>query len=188
MVFRASGRLWRARTREVFVKTQRGYLCHPAYRLWLPTPTLSREVRALRACRAFGLDVPRVVFFREAQGTAELVTEAIDGALDLDHALTRPTADRERIIGNCARSIGLLHRNGWVHGALGSEHILVQPHAGERVWLIDFEKARRSRSRTCGDLERLWRHVQCVTEQESALFLECYRRTLRARPEPAPAA
>lgn len=188
MVFRAPGCLWRAGSREVFVKTQRDYVCHPAYRLWLPTPTLAREVRALRACRAFGLDVPAVVFYREADGVAELVVEAIDGAVNLDDALTLPSADRERIIGNCAHSVALMHRNGWVHGALGSEHILVQPCANERVWLIDFEKARRSRLRPRRDLERLWRHVANLTPVETALFVECYRRTLAAYRAPVRAA
>lgn len=185
VVFRAPGRLWRAPCREVFVKTQRDYFCHPAYRLWLPTPTLAREVRALRACRAFGLDVPAVVFYREVSGTAELVTEAVDDALELDQALARREADRALIIGNCAHSIARLHRHGWVHGALGSEHVLVQPHARERVWLIDFEKARRARplarrSMADRDLRRLWRHVTNVTTAEIALFDECYRRALEA--------
>lgn len=179
VVQRVPGSEWGQACPEVFVKTQRDYWCRPPWRLWRRTPTLRRELRALRALCRIGLAVPRVIDYREDAGGAELVVEGVVGALPLDEALARPEARRDRIVANAARAVALLHRSGWIHGALGDEHILVQPALADRVVLIDFEKARRNGALAGRDLARLWRHVSGLTEAEIARFRELYEAARR---------
>ncbi|MEZ5559365.1 MAG: lipopolysaccharide kinase InaA family protein [Pseudomonadales bacterium] len=175
VVYRVPGWRWGASSSEVFVKTQRDYTCRPAWRLWRRTPTLRRELRALNACAAFGLPVPRVICYREDDGVAELVVEGIPDTLPLDEALARPGANRQRIVANVARTLALLHRHGWVHGALGNAHVLIQTLADDRVALIDFEKARRRRALIGRDLDRFWRRTGCMSGDEKDQFLRIYR-------------
>jgi len=81
VVHRVSGGAWGCDPGEiVYVKTQTGYFCRPAWRAWRLTPTLAREVRCLRACHTLGLAVPEVIAYREFDGAAELVLRSIPGA------------------------------------------------------------------------------------------------------------
>ncbi len=53
-----------------------------------------------------------------------------------------------------------------LHGAVYPKHVLVEASAPHRVWLIDFEKARRVVSATraaASDLDRLLRHAPFLT-------------------------
>ena len=160
---------------RVYVKRQQNYTCRPAWRLWRRTPTLRRELRALEACRALGFDVPTVVHFRQQGLDAELAIGEITGALPLQAALAQAGADAPEVLGRVGRTIARLHDAGWSHGALYSDHILVRPGRHGEVFLIDFEKARRSRRLAAADLERLLRRSTFLSDAERQCLVESYR-------------
>lgn len=177
---------WDAPGEQVYVKRQRHYYCRPAWRLFRRTPTLRRELRGLDACRKLGIGVPVVVSYRESGPDAELVLEEVRGTRPLAQALEQFDADRNTILGNLAEVIGRLHRAGWAHGALYSDHVLIGPPPEHAVALIDLEKARRSRRRRRSDLERLIRHVgDQLSNEELTTFLTRYRRALAGSAPPA---
>ena len=178
VIHRDQGRAWNVNDEHVFVKTQYRYFCHPLSRLGLRMPMLRRELIALRKCHRIGIDVPRVVLYRELGDMTELVISGIAASYPLDEALDLSAANRNLIIENAARAIGSLHRHGWTHGALGNEHILVQPEQQCRVNLIDLEKARPGRWRIKKDLARFPRNSSCFSQTETKYFLDCYLRAL----------
>lgn len=174
VVYRDQGQAWNVADEQVFVKTQYRYYCHPMSRFGIRMPMLRRELIALRAFRQIGIDVPRVIFYRELGDMAELVISGIAGSFPLDEALDLPAANRIQIIENTARVIGLLHRYGWTHGSLGNPHVLVQPDHQSRVNLIDLEKARPGRWHIQKDLSRFLRKASCFSQAETKHFLDCY--------------
>jgi tRNA A-37 threonylcarbamoyl transferase component Bud32 len=174
VIYRDQGRAWNVGDEHVFVKTQYRYYCHPLSRLGFRMPMLRRELIALRKCHRVGIDVPRVIFYRELGDMTELVISGIAGSFPLNEALDLSAANRNLIIENTARVIGSLHRHGWTHGALGNEHLLVQPELQCRVNLIDLEKARPGRWRIKKDLARFLRNASCFSQTETKHFLDCY--------------
>ena len=77
------GDRWGRPAAQVYAKRQRAYYCRPVWRLFRRTPTLRRELRALRACCALGIPVPDVVAYHESGPEAELVIEAVQGGRSL---------------------------------------------------------------------------------------------------------
>jgi len=176
-VYLEPGGRWGVDGPRVYVKRQTGYYCRPPWRGFLATPTLRREVRALRAWRNLGLPVPEVVAYRQQGRGAELAVMEVRGAVPLDEAMAAPGADRQDIVARLARVLGRLHRSGWTHGALSAEHILVSITDGG-ITLIDLEKAKRSRRLRRRDLERLRRRTDWFTPEERSLFEAEYRASL----------
>jgi len=174
VIYRDQGQAWNVDDEHVFVKTQYRYYCHPLSRLGFPMPMLRRELIALRKCHRIGIDVPSVILYRELGDMTELVISGIADSFPFDEALELCTANRKLIIENAARVIGLLHRHGWTHGALGNDHLLVQPGQQCRVNLIDLEKARPGRWRIKKDLARFLRNSSCFSQAETKHFLDCY--------------
>jgi len=161
---------------RVYVKSQHNYTCRPAWRLWRRTPTLLREYRALQACSRLGIKVPLVLDYAQRGLEARLVLAEIDGAVALPEALARPDADRPRILLELGQVLARLHAAGWAHGALYGDHILVRSGATIEVFLIDFEKARRSRRLAAADLARLLRRSPFLTDADRRCLLDAYRR------------
>ena len=165
-------RNWDGQTGRVYVKRQHRYTCRPAWRGFRSTPTFARELRALTACSAFGLNIPEVIDYTQRGASAQLVIGEVKDAQSLFAALLNPAPDRRTIISNVARCISRLHTHGWTHGALNQEHILVQPDA--KIALIDFEKARHNPRGITADLERVWRRNPYLTVEDRQLFEEAY--------------
>lgn len=178
VIHRDQGQAWNVADEHVFVKTQYRYYCRPLSRLGLRMPMLRRELIALRKFQQIGVDVPRVLFYRELGDMTELVISAISASYPLNEALDLPGANRNLIVENTARVVGSLHREGWTHGALGNDHVLVQPDQHSRVNLIDLEKARPGRWRIKKDLARFLRNTACFSRAETEHFLECYARVM----------
>jgi len=170
---------WGLPAGRVYVKSQRNYTCRPAWRLWRRTPTLLREYRALQACRRLGINVPQVVHYAQQGLEARLVVAEIEGALPLADALAQPGADRRRILVELGEVLARLHAAGWSHGALYGEHILVRAGRVIEVFLIDFEKARRSRRLAAADLARLLRRSPFLTDSDWRCLLDAYGRAPR---------
>ena len=177
-VYLEPGARWGLEGQRIYVKCQTDYFCRPPWRGFLATPTLRREVRALRAWRALGIPVPVVVAYRQQGLRAELALAEVQGGVPFDEAMARPDADRRTLVIQLARVVGRLHRSGWTHGALSSEHILVNPDDGT-ITFIDLEKAKRSRRLRRRELERFWRHSDCFRADERALFEAEYSDALR---------
>ena len=165
-----------------YVKKQQRYFCHPLWNLGLPTPTLRRELRALRFAQQHGLQVPRVLAYGEgSDGRALLALAAIAPALDLEAALQEGAVDRHALLAEVGDTLAHMHRLRLRHGALYPKHILVRADgtAGERVALIDFEKARRPGLRwRCirDDLGQLLRRAGFLTADDRAVLADAYRR------------
>ncbi len=169
-----------------YVKRQERFFCHPTWNLGRPTPTLRRELRALRFAARHGLAVPQVLAYGEgSDGRALLALAAIAPALDLESALPAG-ADRRLLLAEVGDTLARMHRLRLRHGALYPKHILVRTDAdpGTRVALIDFEKARRPALRARGiahDLRQLLRHALFLDQDDRAVLAEAYRRAgLRA--------
>ncbi len=157
---------------HVFIKCQYRYYCRPLWNGGRSTYTAKRELRALLALKAAGVNVPVVVSYQETNDRAMLVTGAIANALPLDVALrTSPECERS-ILTATAWSIRQLHRAGWTHGALYPWHLLVRMEPYCQVFLVDLEKAKRNR-RSRSDLRRLTRYLT-LPKKTLVFFLEAY--------------
>lgn len=179
VVYLSSGASWGLENQRVYVKTQIDYYRRPAWRAWRRTPTFMNEYRALTACRKLGLAVPRVVSFRYEGNVAELVVQEVADSVSLDALLSLAHGERRRrVVAHLGYLVGQLHGHGWVHGSLGSPHILVQPQANDRLWLIDLEKARRSRRLIEIDLARFWHRNPCMDAQDKRYFDTSYAQAL----------
>jgi tRNA A-37 threonylcarbamoyl transferase component Bud32 len=177
-VYLEPGDRWGRPDVRVYAKRQHAYHCRPVWRLFRRTPTLRRELRALRACRALGIPVPEIIAYRESGPEAELVVAEVRDGRALHAALADHPASRERILDLAADVIAHLHRAGWTHGALYPQHVLVGPAPECRVTLIDLEKARRSRLKRRRDLDRLLRYLTPhLVEGEADRLLERYLET-----------
>lgn len=165
-----------------YVKRQQRFYCHPAWNLFLPTPTLRRELRALLFAHAHGVPVPQVLAYGEgAGGRAVLALAAIAPALDLQAALDAAPTSRDALLGEVGNVLAHMHAQRLRHGALYPKHILVRQHAavGARVALIDLEKARRPlRAARCitEDLAQLLRRAPFLTASDRGVLAEAYAR------------
>lgn len=168
-------------TRTVYIKTQSGYTMRLPRRLFLRTATLDNEFHALTHCHKNGVNVPKIVWFRRCDEVIELALEDVSNAATLDEFLLE-CDDNElsfRVAARLGDQIGKLHRSGWSHGALGSEHILIQ--ADDTVTLIDFEKARWNPLLRKRDLARLWRRSRLPDDAFKANFDQAYRSRLSTK-------
>jgi tRNA A-37 threonylcarbamoyl transferase component Bud32 len=178
MVHLTSGRRWGLGDRRVYVKTQIGYCSRPSWRLWRSTPTFACEDHALSACESLGLNTPRVLSFRSLDGVTELVLEEIPDALPLPKFCARfPPGRVERMMTELGSLVGKLHEGGWTHGSIGGAHVIVQTHADDRVWLIDFEKARPAflERQLLRDLARFFRRSPYLSRPAVDAFFTGYR-------------
>ncbi len=171
------GAPWGFPNQKVYVKRQREYFCRPIWAGFRQVPTLRRELRALRACARAGINVPTVVDYSEALET-QLVLLELPQALSMDVALKSGAKPRGTLIAKIAGCIARLHAAGWVHGSLYPDHILYSL-ADEKIYLIDFEKARRNTLKRDSDLARLWRRYGGLSPQEQRQFDEIYHATVK---------
>ncbi len=162
---------------RAYIKQQNDYCCRPAWRAWRRTPLLLREYRALEACRALGLKVPRVLHFETSGVVASMILEEVCNAEPLDHALQASAHTRALILSQVGEYLGRLHHAGWYHGALYAHHMLIGRAAGHELCLIDFEKARRSRHRQREDLQRFWRHNAYLSTADRQFIEQAYARS-----------
>ncbi|MDO7901775.1 lipopolysaccharide kinase InaA family protein [Pseudomonas sp. K1(2024)] len=160
----------------LYAKRQVGHiyrsLLHPFGR-----PTVLRELDALTSFEQLGVRVPRIVFAgaeRDAdqQWRALLVSEALDGFVDLDtwHAEGAreryPQVLHERMLEELAANLARMHLGHWQHGCLYGKHVFVKVIGEDdqmraEVALLDLEKCRRRIScqrAAYNDLRQLRRH------------------------------
>ncbi|MDR6712807.1 hypothetical protein J2W83_002408 [Pseudomonas hunanensis] len=160
----------------LYAKRQIGHtyrsLLHPFGR-----PTVLREQDALHSFEQLGVRVPRIVYCgaqrdRDHQWRALLVSEALDGFVDLDswHAEgareAYPQVLHERMLKDLADNLARMHLGHWQHGCLYGKHVFIKVTGeGEQVRaevaLLDLEKCRRRISRqraALNDLGQLRRH------------------------------
>lgn len=159
-----------------YAKRQIGHvyrsMSHP-----LGRPTVLREAQALRAWRALGVLVPRILYAgarRDMGGTWEamLVTEALDGFVDIERWYAEGGRERHgeaihrRFLEQLGSVLARLHAARWQHGCLYLKHVFIRV-AGSNdaarvdVALLDLEKSRRRWSRKKAmdhDFEQLKRH------------------------------
>jgi tRNA A-37 threonylcarbamoyl transferase component Bud32 len=115
---------------------------------------------------------------------AEIVVQEIVDAVPLNTVMQEFTGTRRsRVLERVGSMIGTMHGHGWVHGALGSPHILVQPEADDRVWLIDFDKALHSKRLVPRDLARVWRRTKHLDADDVACFHTAYNKAMSEAPE-----
>ena len=172
--------------RRLYVKRQQAFYCRPMWNAFRRTPTLRREVRFIERARSLGVGAPTVVHYGEGSaGRALLVLEEVVGVVDLQRAVVGASdTDRRTVFENIGKMLAKLHSARIRHGAIYPKHLLVEVAAPHRVWLIDFEKARRvmSPSRAAErDLDRLLRHAPFMTDADLEALLAGYDTRLAAR-------
>lgn len=181
----------------LYVKRQVGHL----FRSWrhpLGCPTIVREQAAIKALAGLGIHVPRMVYceFRRLSGEwrALLVTEALNGFIDLDTwfslalADRYPTALRYEVMRRIAETLAILHRNRWQHGCLYPKHIFVRSEPGGttkdvQVALLDLEKCRRrltSGAASRRDMAQLHRHCEQLSDSDWEILHKHYRACMAA--------
>ena len=163
---------------RVYVKRQQAFFCRPPWNGFRRTPTLRRELRFIEAARALGVRVPDVALYREGSNDrALLVLQEIEGALDLDKSVASlDEVEREELFKNVGKTLARLHSGQIMHGAIYPKHLLVEGTTS-RVWMIDFEKARRVafRSRAATrDIARLVRHAPFMTGDDLEALVSAY--------------
>ncbi|WP_412461608.1 lipopolysaccharide kinase InaA family protein [Pseudomonas sp. SC11] len=172
----------------LYAKRQVGHiyrsLLHPFGR-----PTVLRELDALTSFEQLGVRVPRIVFAgaeRDAdqQWRALLVSEALDGFVDLDtwHAEGAreryPQVLHERMLEELAANLARMHLGHWQHGCLYGKHVFVKVIGEDdqmraEVALLDLEKCRRRIScqrAAYNDLRQLRRHSSLNTAEFETLL------------------
>ncbi|WP_342650662.1 lipopolysaccharide kinase InaA family protein [Pseudomonas sp. REB1044] len=172
----------------LYAKRQVGHiyrsLLHPFGR-----PTVLRELDALTRFEQLGVRVPRIVFAgaeRDAdqQWRALLVSEALDGFVDLDtwHAEGAreryPQVLHERMLEELAANLARMHLGHWQHGCLYGKHVFVKVIGEDdqmraEVALLDLEKCRRRIScqrAAYNDLRQLRRHSSLNTAEFETLL------------------
>lgn len=182
-VYLCPGGPWGKPDQQLYVKTQEHYNCRPGWRLWQPTPTFACEARALQACHALGMSVPELVSFRSEGDVTELALGDIADAVPLNKFYMIASAGRlHSVMQELGEMVGVMHRAGWVHRALLPGHVLIQPNAQDKVWLIDFEKTRRAFFKRSfeSDIERFVRHCHFLKSGYIDSFFSGYG---SARPE-----
>ncbi|AZD62651.1 InaA protein [Pseudomonas chlororaphis subsp. aurantiaca] len=167
--------------RVLYAKRQVGHI----YRSWLHPfgrPTVLREQDALKGLSQLNVEVPHLVFCgaqRDSQGQwrALLVTEALDGFVEIDHWYAAGERERhgealhERVLKELAATLARMHRGRWQHGCLYSKHVFVRVMGeGEAakvdIALLDFEKCRQrltAKRAAAHDMKQLRRHSSWST-------------------------
>ena len=113
-----------------------------------PRQNFAREAGIIRAIEPFGI-TPLLVAYGEFEGLEYLIREFAEGEVIL-----RADVEKRHLF-EIAEKTALLDRLGLDHGQIqGGKHIII----GERVWLIDFEKAN-------------WRKPKNLTSAMAMLFL-----------------
>ncbi|QCI10902.1 InaA protein [Pseudomonas putida] len=160
----------------LYAKRQVGHI-YRSLRYPFGRPTVLRELDALHSFEQLGVRVPRIVFAgaqrdAEHQWQALLVSEALDGFVDLDTWMAEgaweryPQVVHERMLKDLADNLARMHLGHWQHGCLYGKHVFVKiTGAGEQaraeVALLDLEKCRRRIScqrAASNDLRQLRRH------------------------------
>jgi heptose I phosphotransferase len=106
-----------------------------------------REARILQALQREGLPAPEwIATGEDGYGRAFLVVRAVSAALEIRNFLrvcTNPERRRQaaRMLG---RELARLHDAGFAHPDLYAKHVLIDS-AGERVWLLDWQRSKRGR-------------------------------------------
>ncbi|OLF51635.1 lipopolysaccharide kinase InaA family protein [Pseudomonas chlororaphis] len=162
--------------RVLYAKRQTGHI----YRSWLHPfgrPTVLREQDALKGLSRLNVNVPHLVFCgaqRDAQGQwrALLVTEALDGFVEIDHWYAAGERERhgevlhDRVLKELAATLARMHQGRWQHGCLYIKHVFVRV-SGEgdaaevAIALLDFEKCRQrlsAKRAAAHDMKQLRRH------------------------------
>lgn len=152
--------------RVFYVKRQVGHL-HRSLRHPLGRPTVLREREALLAFARLGVGVPGLAFAAARRGSegwcALLVTEALEGMLDLDSWYAGPRHGQTRVMQALGVALARLHRGRWQHGCLYAKHVFLRQEENGQVEVafLDLEKSRRRLSRRQAaqhDLRQLRRH------------------------------
>jgi tRNA A-37 threonylcarbamoyl transferase component Bud32 len=165
-------------TGRAYVKRQQAFFCRPPWNAFRRTPTLRRELRYIDAARALGVSVPDVAYYAEAPNDrALLVVREIEGVVELGESVASlDTGLRRDLFENLGKMLVKLHAARIMHGAIYPKHVLVEP-GSSRVWLIDFEKARRVVSRSFAasrDIARLVRHARFMTDADLEALTSVY--------------
>jgi hypothetical protein len=140
-------------------------------------PTVLRELDALNSFEQLGVRVPRIVYCgverdAERQWRALLVSEALDGFVDLDSWHADGARERygqalhDRVFEDLAANLARMHRGHWQHGCLYGKHVFVKvigegAQATAEVALLDLEKCRwriSCQRAAYNDLRQLRRH------------------------------
>jgi tRNA A-37 threonylcarbamoyl transferase component Bud32 len=172
-------------TGRAYVKRQQAFFCRPPWNAFRRTPTLRRELRYVDAARVLGVSVPDIAYYGEAPNDrALLVVREIEGVVELGESVAPlDTASRHAVFENVGKMLVKLHTARIMHGAIYPKHVLVEA-GSSRVWLIDFEKARRVASRLSAasrDIARLIRHAPFMTDADLEALTSVYNR--RAFPD-----
>ncbi|MDX1374718.1 MAG: lipopolysaccharide kinase InaA family protein [Burkholderiales bacterium] len=156
----------------------------------LGRPTVLRERDAYLALGAIGVATPKLVYAaarRRAGGwQAILVTEALEGLIDLEAWYGTPVAaeegPRHAMLEELARQVARMHAGGWQHGCLYAKHVFVRCEASgaPQVVLIDLEKCRRRRPERASrrDIDQLRRRRGAMPEDDWRFFVDAYSRHL----------
>jgi len=168
----------------LYCKRQTGHIFR-SLRYPLGRPTILREALAYQAFARLGITTPRLVYAgirkRQGQWQALLVTEALDGFVDLAdwYQQSPDKAQRELVLSNMARTLAHLHRAGWRHGCLYDKHLFI--HSSGKVALLDLEKSRRPllAAHCAKDLEQLARHSAGMPMEDLRFLQSQYQALLR---------
>jgi tRNA A-37 threonylcarbamoyl transferase component Bud32 len=164
-------------TVNAYLKRQHNY----AFRDWrsglLKRPTVLREQRCIRQLQRLGIHVPTLLVYRRSGVKAYLITQAIEGYVDLNEALNGTDQPlHSAIVDAVVATLLPMHAHRWYHGALHPRHVLVRvDSSGVRIALIDLEKMRRQFSghrAAVRDLESLIRHTSELTLDDLAPHYE----------------
>ena len=104
-----------------------------------------REFRALADAHAAGLPVPAPVAGRVVRTGLWYRADILIAAIDVDMTLAERIAHKDVSVdwAGAGRAIGAVHRAGWFHADLNAHNVLFAWDG--RVWIVDFDRARRMR-------------------------------------------
>lgn len=166
-----------------------GKLLHDQY-LWTGAAKtrVVQEINITHQLEQMGLPAPKVVGGRLLRSgllyRADLITEALPCESSMADALSALTTAQWQAIGRC---VGEFHKQGLWHADLNAHNIQL---AGEKVWVIDFDRAQFKAPTTAwqqANIDRLWRSVCKISggaenapQSSWAQLLNAYNNTVTA--------
>ncbi|MFD1259551.1 lipopolysaccharide kinase InaA family protein [Entomomonas asaccharolytica] len=172
----------------LYIKHQEGHIyrsiCHP-----LGQATILREYKAYCAFAKAQVKTPKVIYCGSLDKKAILVTESLDGFIDLDSWLTlcrQQNTSAEiiyKVLEATAKMLARMHHNRLQHNCTYAKHIFVKVSEQANlpvaeVALLDLEKSRRrltTKAAALHDIPQIKRH-SLLNAEEWRYFVNCYEK------------
>ncbi|AZS50904.1 InaA protein [Entomomonas moraniae] len=161
----------------IYIKRQENHIYRDIFHPF-GQATIIREYKAYCALTKAQVNVPKLIYCGVQNKKAILVTEALDGFIDLDSWMEQNQGQPfyaetlNKILTETATMLAKLHLNKLQHGSLYGKHLFVKAETNEQplveVALLDLEKIKKrntAKEAALHDIPKIKRHSLLNSEQ-----------------------